>query len=746
MTAIPNLSANPRAAVPVRKDTSKTLLDAWKVLRKRWAWMVTLALATIGAAGFYTAGLQRIYLSSCVIEIDPKPPKPLGQEVQAIVDVGNSSYWANSEYNKTQFQIIQGRAVAEETVRRLGLHRNPAFLQGLSPNQKPADGAAQETSVAAAAQMVRGHLVVEPIRDSRLVTVSYRDPDPQRAHQILSTLVGVYVDRNIDVALDSTSSAAEWLRGQVDNLKQELDGSELALHEYKVSNRILSASLDDQSNMLRQEMQQLSSALTAVRVRRTQVAAQARELTDFERQGSEWLPKDDVLASETLQRLRETLSQAVAERDSLIGSGKGEMHPLVVAASARVNAAQDALQHEIKNVREAVQRDLRVIDQEIASLSELFEQAQGRALSLGKLEIEYRRLDRNKLNTEKLYSMVLERSKESDLTLMMRFNNIQVIEPPQVPELPVSPRVPLNMGIGVLCGLALGLMGAFGREMFDQSVKTAADVEDLGITLLGVVPLLGESRSATYGRRQKARRRQQQDARTELIVHADSTNAVAEAARGVRTNLAFMSPDKPFRSLLVASGGPSEGKTTVACWLAIVMAQAGHKVVLVDCDLRRPRLHRVFNFTNDRGVTNALVERSTLADAIRPTEVPGLSVLLSGPRCPNPAETLQSKSFETLLADLLATYDRVVIDSPPVGPVTDAVILSTRVDATLLVVRALFSARDMVRQAKRLLQDVRSNLAGAVLNAADQHRQGYPYYRYYGRHDADEAPSQEDAT
>jgi capsular exopolysaccharide synthesis family protein len=163
------------------------------------------------------------------------------------------------------------------------------------------------------------------------------------------------------------------------------------------------------------------------------------------------------------------------------------------------------------------------------------------------------------------------------------------------------------------------------------------------------------------------------------------------------------------------------------------MAQAGHRVLLVDCDLRRPRLHRVFDRVNDRGITSALVDRASLKAAIQDSEVPGLSILLSGPSCPNPAEGLQSNIFQSLLEDMTQSYDRVVIDSPPIGPVTDAVILSTRVDATVMVIRAMSTNRDTVRQARRSLQDVRANLVGAVLNAADPNREGYPYYhRSYG--------------
>lgn len=730
------------------QDASKALLDAWKTLRKRWAWVVVLTASMVILAAFYTAGQQRIYRSTCVLQIDPKPPKPLGQDVQAIVDVGATSYWANSEYYKTQFQIIQSRTVSEDTVRRLGLHRDAAFLQGLGPKD-PVPAAAPdggqgntEEAVQRAAMMVRGRLSVEPLRDSRLVTVAFSDPNPERARQVLATLVGVYMDRNVDVALDSSNTAADWLRGQVDKLKQELEGSENALQDYKTDNRILSVSLDDQSNMLRQEMQQLSAALTAVRVRRAQVAAQAEELAKLGATlAGVALPNYELLRDATLQSLRDALTQAEAEHSSLIGSGKGEMHPLVASTAARVQTARDALQREIENVRQAAQHELATVDHEVASLAVLFEQAQERAQELGRLEVDYRRLERSKTQTEKLYSLVIERSKESDLTRMMRFNNIQTIDPPLVPKVPVSPQVPLNMALGLLSGVALGLFGAFAREMFDQSVKSPSDIEqNLGMTFLGLLPRVGRVSGAGYsGSRRAGRRRgREEPERAEWIVHDDPTSAISEAARGVRTNISFMSPDKPYRTILVTSAAPSEGKTTVACWLATAMAQAGHRVLLVDCDLRRPRMHRVFDLVNDGGVTSALLDRSTFADAVHETKIPGLHVLLSGPASPNPAENLQSKSFESLLAEMEAAYDRVVIDSPPVGPVTDAVILSTRVDASIMVIRAMSSARDVVRHACKSLQDVRANLAGAVLNAADPSRQGYSYYHtYYGRGDGE---------
>jgi capsular exopolysaccharide synthesis family protein len=259
------------------------------------------------------------------------------------------------------------------------------------------------------------------------------------------------------------------------------------------------------------------------------------------------------------------------------------------------------------------------------------------------------------------------------------------------------------------------------------------------MTFLGLVPRFNAAAAAApYGSRRRSLRRRTEDVHPELIVHDDPMSAASEAARGIRTNISFMSPDKPYRTILVTSAGPSEGKTTVACCIATAMAQAGHRTVLIDADLRRPRIHRILGHTNDRGLTNALIEKSKLTDVILETQVPGLSTVLSGPSCPNPAENLQSESFQRLLAELTTLFDRVIIDSPPVAPVTDAVILSTRVDATIVVVRALTSQRENVRHARRSLQDVHANLIGAVLNAADPNRRGYPeYYRYYGPRDGE---------
>jgi capsular exopolysaccharide synthesis family protein len=225
---------------------------------------------------------------------------------------------------------------------------------------------------------------------------------------------------------------------------------------------------------------------------------------------------------------------------------------------------------------------------------------------------------------------------------------------------------------------------------------------------------------------------------------------VAEATRAIRTNLMFMSTDNPIRALLVASANPGEGKTTVACCLAIAIAHAGHRTLLVDCDLRRPRIHRIFGKDSGAGLTTALLDESALDRVIQATEVPGLFVLPSGPLPPNPADLMHSERFRALIGELRGRFDRIVFDSSPVAPVTDATILSAYVDATLLVVRAFTTKKDAARHALRAILDIGSKTAGVVLNAVDFSKHEYKYATYYGRYGYGApyaaAPTQDSAT
>lgn len=724
------------SAIPDVHDATLTPTAVLHALRKNRALAATVALAVLLAAVFFTLGQKKIYRAESLLQIDPKPPSPLGNDVQGVVDIGTGNFWNNKEYYATQFAIITSKRVAIGVVQELGLDHNAAFLAEASPGATPPP---QQVSVDEAAETLQDRIIATPVKDSRLVTVAYDDADPDRAQKILSTLVDTYVEQNLDYATNSTSSAVNWLRGQLKTLKTELENSEMSLHQYKQSHNILSVSIDDQTNILRTEIQKLDDMLTSVKAQKQEVAARKAELATISSTDPSNLPEQELLSSALLQQLRMTYLEAVRDRDALVSQGKGSQHPEVLAANARVKIAKDGLLQEVKNIKGAADNELRALGSQEAGLTKLLQASQKRALDVNLLEIQYDRLARTKDNNEKLYSMLLERTKESELTQMMRVNNIRVIDRPLPPRDPVKPRVPLNLVLGLVGGLALGVGASLGKEFLDRSVKSPDDVESrLGLAFLGMVPQIGsvapsgKASGSRRGRRKRQRGHEPENLRDlELVVHRFPKSTVAEAARALRTNLLFMSPDNPYKTLAVTSAGPAEGKTTVASCIAIAMAQSGARVLLLDCDLRRPRLHRVFERDNDVGLTSALLDASALPRAINETEVPNLMVMTSGPLPPNPAELIHSDAFTRTLDSLRSQFDKIVIDTPPVMPVTDAVVLSTQVDATVLVVRTFKTSKDVVRRAARAMADVGGHLVGVVLNAIDVSRNHYGYADYY---------------
>ncbi len=727
----PSTSLSPNDASTER---SFDLVAALRIVSKHWATALSTLLFVALSVTFYTLGQKKIYQSTTTVQFDPNPPRPLGRGVDTVVDMGAGSYWNNREYYETQYKVIRSMRVALAVVAQLSLQSDVYFLENLP--KEAAAPAPKTVTAEEAAELVLERLLIEPVKDSRLAVVRYIDADRERAQRVLSTLMDVYIEQNLDEALASTTSAVDWLRIQLDKLKNDLEASETSLHEYKLSHDILDVDFEDKTNLLREEMKQINDALTSVRTRREEFAARNHELSKVDPNNPTDLPASELIQSPVLQMLRARQEECVRERDALLGSGKGDNHPDVRAANERITANRNALIAEVKNVQGAVSRDLAIVKRQETGLAALLEDSRKQAFGLNSLKIEYDRLRRTKDNTEKLYQLVLERTKESDLQRMMRVNNIRVLDRPSLALIPLRPRVGTNIAVGIFAGLLLGIGAALGRALLDRTLKTPDEVErELGLPLLGLLPEFDNrgKKEAELRKANRRGRRAAQPGRHELVVHDQPKSGIAEAARAIRTNLLFMSPDHPYKTLLVASAGPAEGKTTACCCIAVAMAQAGQKVVLIDCDLRKPRLHHIFGKGMEIGVTSALLDDSVVDDesALR-TEVENLYVIPAGPIPPNPAELLHSDRFKALLRKLQGRFDRVLIDSPPLLAVTDGTVLSTLVDGTVLVVRASVTTRDFARHGIRALYDVGGKTVGVVLNAVNLNRQEYGGYRYYG--------------
>jgi capsular exopolysaccharide synthesis family protein len=702
-----------------------TLGALTKALRKHWLSVLAVVLAALGVGVLYAKAQTRVYEAVTLIEISPNVPEPLEQDGKSILNLGAGVAWDPHEYYETQYRILSSTRVLGEVARRLELASDRMYL-GLGPS-------APRPTLEQATNALRGQVTIDPVKYSELVQIRVADVSPSRAARISDVVAEAYIDQNLQAAVNASSESVVWLEGQLDHVKRDLEQGENALFEFKQRNDLPSTSINEASNMLRVEMQELDTALTHARTKKAEVAARAAELAKVGTDNPDALPASELLASSFLQTMRTQYQEASRERSALAAEGKGENHPLVKRAAEKVEEARAALLAEVRNIQGSVERDLAVVGREEQTEAELFEATRRRAVELNMKEIEYHRLDRVREENEKLYEMLLQRMKEADLGRMMRVNNVRIVDRATEPTVPSRPRVSVIIAVSLLVGLLCGIGLAWAREQLDSSLKTQTDVEQtLGATFLGLLPDIGDARiSKVLHRRRRASAAPVP--RFELVVHDRPLSGVAEAARSIRTNLTFMNPDRPLRRILVTSAGPSEGKTTVACSLAIAFAQGGQRVCIIDGDLRRPRLHHIFDRHGDPGVTNLLVGEATVDEIVKPTGIDKLSCVPAGLTPPTPADMLGSERFRRFLADVSERFDRIVIDSPPVVAITDSVVLSTLVDGTVFVARAFRTARHLSAQGLRALTDVGAPVAGVVLNAVDvsRHEYGYYYHRYY---------------
>jgi len=350
-----------------------------------------------------------------------------------------------------------------------------------------------------------------------------------------------------------------------------------------------------------------------------------------------------------------------------------------------------------------------------------------------------------------MFDLLVKRFKEASLTEDIRTGNIRVIDPAQIPKGPVKPKKMQNILLAIIIGLSLGVGLAFFLEYIDNTIKLPDEVTGiLKIPYLGPVPAIAAvgAKEGKDGRRNPggdpavgsgggkggaggAAAAGEHDPTEDIVVVHSPKSTASEAYRGIRTSLLFSSADAAPQVILVTSSGPREGKTTCSANIAAAMAQAGGRVIIVDCDLRRPRIHQLMGRDRAVGTSNVLVANCTLDEAIQTSDIPNVDIIPSGPVPPNPSELLGSQHMAAMLAELRQRYERIIIDSPPISAVTDAVILAKIVDGVVLVVRAHQTNREVIRYAITQLHNVSAHILGAVLNGVDMGRDSYYYYQYY---------------
>jgi capsular exopolysaccharide synthesis family protein len=700
---------SPEAGSSARLDLAKS----WRALLKyRWLVLgVVVSVFTIVLA--WNLRKPRIYQAQATLIIEPQAPNVLGGQHEVVELGSGSGSWMGIDYYNTQQRILKSWSLAQRVVQQFGLSRNPHLVGPVAPSTS------EDVLLNHATAGVQSRVVVQPVKDSRVFGLAIQDTDPQFAADLANQVAEVFTEQNLTLKLDVTKDATRWVAERLDLAKEEVRQKEQALYEFKHKNNILSVALEDSQNMISNALLQFSKALTDTR--RTKIDLESR------RNAVELLLKSDALdapptpggvAANTLDVVRTAFLED-RRKLSQLEQRYGPKHPEVLSARARMEASHADMEREAHKVIVSMDAEIRALTETESRYSREVDRLKHDALALNEKEVDYKRLLREASNAAELYTLLLKRHNESGLQQDNRANNIRILDKARVPSAPVSPNLKNVIVLGIALSLFLGIGLAFVLDLLDRTVKTQEDIEQvMGSPVLGFVPTVQEAGELANGAR-------------ELYVLEHPTSTVAESCRVVRTNINFCSAARPLRSLVVTSSGPMEGKTMNVINLGIVMAQSGQRTIIVDTDMRRPRLHKLMKVANEKGLSNLILGDVRQEEVVKSTECPNLYVLPCGPHPPNPAELLQTEKFTGVVQQLMRSYDRVIFDSPPLLPVTDAAILSQVVDGTVVIVRAARTTRDALLRARRHLAAVNANIIGVVINDVDVRSSKYAGYYYY---------------
>lgn len=698
-----------------------------EAVRKR-AWIVAVVLTvSVAAAAVYTARQPELYRSSATVIIDTTAAKVL-TDVTEVVQMGTGSTWGNQGFFEKEYRILQSRDVARRAAELLSVTNDDQWtgLENLPETERASARAKLDP-----ADFIHGQYTIEPDKSPNVVKIRTIGTDPERVAAIANAVAEAYLAHNIDRRVEGTREASTWLSAQNHELKGKLESSEDALYKFMEDNNVLNASLQSQISEVLDRLSSFNAKLAEVQAERIKKRLDAKALADVRDGRRELLDSiAEIRDAPVISALKTKLVELRSEKTELLARYL-PAHPKVKAIDEQISTIEKDMEHEVNSILASLERQLDTLTSTESGLQAAIAAERQREARLNKLSLSYARLKRDVDTNSKLYDIVTTRMKEADLTGALRINNVSILERARVPQKPFRPVFAVNIGAAVVLGLLLGAAIPIGLDIIDNTVKTQADTEKVTqAPFLGVLPSIDSFRGRKLGPAEMRAR--------DLFVANNPKSSSAECARFIRTNLLFMSPDRPLRTIMVTSAGPKEGKTTTAIGMASTMAESGSKTIIIDTDMRRPRLHRSFGVSNDAGLSSCIVNDTTLKESIQATDIPGLDILPCGPIPPNPAELLHTNRFSEIVEELKGIYDRVVFDSAPVGAVTDPVILGTQVDGTVLVVKCQKTTRPAAKQAIRSLRDANVNIFGVVLNDLDltQRRYGSYYYQYYRRYGA----------
>ena len=650
------------------------------------------------------------------------------------------NYQDPTEYRKTQYSILRSRGLGKRVVRRLDLAHSSMFngaaarprdpisllrdARGAAARwvrsliskptktaapEAPADENTQESGLISA---FIGGIDVKPETDTRLVYVIYRHSNPQFAAAAANALVEEFAQQNLEFRVQNTQKLLEWVTTEVEKQGKTLADNEGAMAAYREANNAIS--LENKQNIVGQQLTSLAETATRVRTARMQ----SETLYNQIRNADPNVDSTDGLATVGLDSrvvaAKNALATAQTNVAGLESKGFGPEYGPLKTARTDVDNARRTLVAARRSVIQSIKNDYEAAVINERGVQDQLGQAKANQMDLDRKGVDYNKLQRQADTTRSIYNSLLTQQKELTVVANSRQNNVQVIERADVPKVPYAPNPKREWLNAMMAGIVVAFGLAFGIEYLDDTVKTPEDItRRLRVPLLGLVPAIHGDRVPVL---------------TETVPHD-----FGEAFRSLRTSLVFTSGSEKTRVVAVTSSQPLEGKTTTAANLALALALGGARVLLIDADMRRPGLHKTLGMENGTGLSHLLIGQARVRDAIQKTPEPNLLVITAGRTPPNPSELLASERMNSFLLNLQhGPFDWVIIDTPPVLAVTDAVILAPKVSGVVFVIGSEMTRRTHAERALETLRTSRPRALTAVLNRVDFDRNKYYYSRYYG--------------
>ena len=695
--------------------------------RHRWLELGVLA-AACGIAVAYILAATPIYEGRATLLIEPDSPTVV--TFKEVVEQNTTK----GGYYETQLGILRSRTLARTTMERLHLWTNPEFatrprglvaraaslagidITGFMPATSQPVAVNGETSAQSwAIDAFLERLTLAPRADNRLVDVRFRSRDRQLAATVANTLAAAYIDDKRELKVHASREASEWLRAQLAEQRRELEASEQAVQRYREQNTEIP--LADQQGIATQKLTELAAALTRTRTARIEADSQYAQLAAIQGDPASFDTLPVIIANPVIQQLKRDLAELQRQQVRL-SEKLGDEHPDMVNLNAAIARTQQQLRTEVAKITEAARNQALAMAAQEKSLSAALETQKREAVEIGGRSIRYEALQREAVSNRQMFDALLQRAKEAEVSAENTATNVRIVDPAELPRSPAYPRTLLILALAVLLGAPLAAAVAIARDYADDRINSPSEITSrLGVRVLGYSPMVPK-RLAT--------------GKLPLALEEGSP-FFAEAFRAIRANLILSVPPQEKKSLVVTSTGPGEGKTLVVCNLAVALARAGRRVLLIDADMRRSQVHRHFNVDTNRGLAEVLQGHASLADVVQASEIQGLSIVPAGSSPDTPGDLLELPVFENALASVRDRFDWIVIDSPPVMAASDAIALAHVAAAVVFVVGAhMASARD-ARAALEQLQVTGARIIGAVLSRADLESDApYSYAKYGG--------------